>query len=73
MLIAVKKRCGKKCGKKCGKDFGGEARCVIISVRAEGGLMRKRETRKAMTRYAWEAVNVPAIRCLYTTWSVYGV
>ena len=50
-----------------------EAKCVIISVRAEGGLMRKRETRKAMTRYAWEAVNVPAIRCLYTTWSVYGV
>ena len=26
--------------------------------------MRKRETRKAMTRYAWEAVNVLAIRCL---------
>jgi len=26
--------------------------------------MRKRETRKAMTRYAWESVNVPAIRCL---------
>ena len=50
-----------------------EAKCGIISVRAEGGLMRKRETRKAMTRYAWEAVNVPAIRCLYTTCSVYGV
>ena len=27
-----------------------EARCVIISARAEGCLMRKREARKAMTK-----------------------
>ena len=27
-----------------------EAKCGIISVRAEGGLMRKRETRNAMRR-----------------------
>ena len=32
------------------RRFDDEARYDIISVRAEGGLMRKRETRKAMTR-----------------------
>jgi hypothetical protein len=34
-----------ECGKRSGKDFGNEARRGIISVRNEGGLMRKRETR----------------------------
>ena len=40
----------RKCGEGCGKDVGNEERCGIISVRAEGGLVRKRETRKAMTK-----------------------
>ena len=40
-----------------------EARYDIISVRAEGVDM---PTGMAKSRCAWEAVNVPAIRCLHS-------
>ena len=39
-----------------------EARCDIISVRAEGADM---PTGKAKSRCAWEAVNALVIRCLH--------
>ena len=36
--------------------------CVIISARAEGADM---PTGKTKSRCAWEAVNLPAVRCLH--------
>ena len=39
-----------------------DERCVIISVRAEGAYMPMGKTK---SRCAWEAVNLPASRCLH--------
>ena len=46
-----------------------DERCVIISGQAEGADM---PTGKTKSRCAWEAVNLPAIRCLHAMCSGYA-
>ena len=52
---------GKANGDAAEKRDSDEASYVIISVRAEGADM---PTGKTKSRCSWEAVNLPAIRCL---------
>lgn len=52
---------GKANGDAAEKCDGGEASYVIISTRAEGADM---PTGKAKSRCAWEALNLPTVRCL---------